>query len=170
MVIGLIATFLLIWLWGYKDVMVSEVNNLDHNPTNTIFSLTDDKIVSPVSGKVLSVFLAKRAIGLESDYGNEILVHIGLDTVNLDCEGFEVNVKTVDFLYVGDSLVECDIDKIEATEYNPITMVIVTNTTDYQAFDFLKSKTEVTAGEVILTIAKKVSEENRNEINEPVLS
>ncbi|HDB1726282.1 TPA: PTS glucose transporter subunit IIA, partial [Staphylococcus aureus] len=66
---------------------------------------TEGEVVSPIAGRVDNVFPTKHAIGLKADNGLELLVHIGLDTVQLDGEGFEVLVSSGDEVNVGDPLV-----------------------------------------------------------------
>ena len=88
------------------------------------------KLLSPVKGTVKQVFATKHAIGIETVNGLEILIHVGLDTVELDGEGFEVMVNTGDSIEVGDHLLNFDIDFIEANNKEIITPVVVTNYQD----------------------------------------
>ena len=67
---------------------------------------TEGEVVSPIEGKVDNVFPTKHAIGLKADNGLEILVHIGLDTVQLDGQGFEILVSSGDTVQVGDPLLK----------------------------------------------------------------
>lgn len=88
---------------------------------------TEGRLVSPVNGTVTSLFNTEHAIGLTSDTGAEILVHIGLDTVKLDGQFFKSYVKQGDKVEVGELLIEFDLDAIKAEGYDTITPVIVTN-------------------------------------------
>ncbi len=97
------------------------------------------------------VFDTKHAIGLTTDDGAEILIHIGLDTVNLKGQGFTVHVQAGDLVKVGDPLVDVDLDAVKKAGYETITPAVVTNTPDYSTFDLLKEGT-VTEGEDIFSI------------------
>ena len=85
------------------------------------------RIVSPVAGKVTSVFPTKHALGLATDNGLEVLVHIGLDTVSLEGKPFEVKVTEGQTVAAGDLLVEADLDAIRAAGRETSTIVVFTN-------------------------------------------
>ncbi|WP_413470481.1 PTS transporter subunit IIBC [Streptococcus parasanguinis] len=84
-------------------------------------------IVSPVAGKVTSVFPTKHALGLVTDNGLEVLVHIGLDTVSLEGKPFEVKVSEGQTVAAGDLLVEADLDAIREAGRETSTIVVFTN-------------------------------------------
>lgn len=84
-------------------------------------------IVSPVAGKVTSVFPTKHALGLVTDNGLEVLVHIGLDTVSLEGKPFEVKVSEGQTVAAGDLLVEADLDAIHEAGRETSTIVVFTN-------------------------------------------
>lgn len=84
-------------------------------------------IVSPVAGKVASIFPTKHAIGLETDNGLEVLVHIGLDTVSLEGKPFEVKVTEGQTVAAGDLLVEADLAAIREAGRETTTVVVFTN-------------------------------------------
>ncbi len=88
---------------------------------------TDGIIVSPVDGKVGVIFETKHAIIIESKEGKEVLIHLGIDTVNLKGEGFEVFVNVGDEVKAGDKLVKMDLPFIEANAKSSISPVIFTN-------------------------------------------
>ncbi|MDG0842436.1 PTS glucose transporter subunit IIA [Staphylococcus equorum] len=88
---------------------------------------TDGEVVSPIDGKVDNVFPTKHAIGLKADNGLELLVHIGLDTVQLDGKGFEVLVESGDTVSVGDPLLRFDLDYIKENAKSVISPIIITN-------------------------------------------
>ena len=92
---------------------------------------TSGRVVSPVNGTVAVVFKTKHAIGLVSDSGAEILIHVGIDTVQLDGKYFTSHINVGDHVKVGDLLVEFEIDKIKEEGYQTITPIIVTNTSNY---------------------------------------
>lgn len=105
--------------------------------------LEGNEIFSPVDGKVESIFPTNHAIGLVADSGAEILIHIGLDTVQLDGKFFEAKVKDGQRVKKGDLLIRCELEKIQEAGYQTITPVIVTNTDDYTDIETLISgKTE----------------------------
>ena len=89
------------------------------------------RVVSPVNGTVASLFKTHHAIGLESDEGVEVLIHVGIDTVKLDGQFFTAHIKTGDVVKRGDLLVEFDYRAIEKAGYDTTTPVIITNSEDY---------------------------------------
>ncbi|MEH0833852.1 PTS beta-glucoside transporter subunit IIABC [Pectobacterium cacticida] len=89
------------------------------------------RAVSPVDGTVISLFKTQHAIGLESEEGIEVLIHIGIDTVKLNGQYFTAHVKTGDVVKRGDLLVEFDYLAIEKAGYDTTTPVIITNSDDY---------------------------------------
>ncbi|MDS0526026.1 beta-glucoside-specific PTS transporter subunit IIABC [Clostridium sp. SHJSY1] len=89
------------------------------------------KAVSPVNGVISALFETKHAIGITSENGEEILIHIGLDTVKLGGKHFEAFVKNGDKVKIGDLLVTFDIEAIKNEGYEVITPVLVTNVNDY---------------------------------------
>ena len=92
---------------------------------------TEGAIYSPVSGTVTMVFETKHAIGLMADDGTEILIHIGVDTVELNGEPFTSHVEANVHVSAGDLLMEADLDAIKAAGKPTATMVIVTNTDEF---------------------------------------
>ncbi|WP_210125750.1 PTS glucose transporter subunit IIA [Staphylococcus sp. GDY8P85P] len=88
---------------------------------------TEGEVVSPIEGKVDNVFPTKHAIGLKADNGLEILVHIGLDTVQLDGQGFEILVSSGDTVQVGDPLLKFDLEYIKNNAKDVISPIIITN-------------------------------------------
>ncbi|HFI0166830.1 TPA: beta-glucoside-specific PTS transporter subunit IIABC [Streptococcus suis] len=92
---------------------------------------TEGKVFAPFAGKVSMVFETKHAIGLRSDNGVEVLVHIGLDTVNLKGEHFNVHIKEGDTIEAGQLLVEFDLEKLKELGYDTIIPFIVTNGAEF---------------------------------------
>ncbi len=88
-------------------------------------------IVSPVDGKIDSIFSTGHAVCLVSSDGVEILIHVGLDTVNLNGKHFHVKKQSGDSVKKGDVLIEFDIDEIKQLGYDVITPVIITNWDEY---------------------------------------
>lgn len=99
----------------------------------------EDTIYAPFTGSVEMVFATKHAIGLKSNNGCEVLIHIGLDTVNLKGQYFEALVETETKVNAGDPLIKFDRAKIQAAGYQTTTMIIVTNTKDFQSVTPLAS-------------------------------
>ncbi|WP_163528344.1 N-acetylglucosamine-specific PTS transporter subunit IIBC [Halobacillus ihumii] len=86
-----------------------------------------DTFTSPVNGKVVQVFPTKHAIGLETEDGMEILIHIGLDTVQLKGEGFETLVEANQTVKQGDPLIRVDLDFVKSKAPSVVTPIIFTN-------------------------------------------
>lgn len=87
----------------------------------------DGKVVAPVTGEVIQVFPTKHAIGIKTEGGLEILLHIGLETVNMKGEGFITHIKEGDQVKTGDLLVNFDLELIEEKAASTITPIIITN-------------------------------------------
>lgn len=84
-------------------------------------------VVSPVDGEIIQLFHTKHAIGIRSKSGAEILIHIGLETVNMNGEGFEAHVQEGDKVKVGDKLITCDLNLIKEKAASTITPMVITN-------------------------------------------
>lgn len=91
----------------------------------------EGKVTAPFNGTVMMLFPTKHAIGLMSDQGCEVIIHIGMDTVRLDGKHFDAHVKEGDKVKKGGLLITFDKDAIEKEGYSLDTPVIVTNTNDY---------------------------------------
>lgn len=112
----------------------------------------EGEVVSPVRGSVTTIFKTKHAIGITSDQGAEILIHIGLDTVKLEGQWFTAHVKEGDKVAPGDPLVSFDLEQIKAAGYDVITPVIVTNTDQY-SFSPVKEIGKVQTKEALLALS-----------------
>ena len=112
---------------------------------------TDGAVYSPVNGTVSMLFDTKHAIGLVSDDGIEVLIHIGVDTVELGGAPFTAHVASGDAVKAGQLLIEADLDAIEAAGKPTATMVIVTNTDDYASVN--PTIGAVKAGEKLVSVA-----------------
>ena len=108
-------------------------------------------VVSPVTGVVTTVFPTKHAIGLTSDDGVEILIHIGMDTVGLNGEAFESFVKQNDRVKKGDLLVRADLSKIKAAGFSIITPVVITNSDTYREI-IISHGGKISKGQQIITV------------------
>lgn len=114
---------------------------------------TDGKVVSPVEGKVIQVFHTKHALGIEFK-GVELLIHIGMNTVELKGEGFEVFVEEGDKVKAGDLLVKVDLDVLKEHGYKTETPIVVTNMDDIKSLD-KKEYGTVVAGQTSIMEIKK---------------
>ena len=91
------------------------------------------ELVSPVNGTVTVLFPTKHAVGIVSEEGVEMLMHIGMDTVSLDGKGFKAHVEQGDKVVVGQQLISFDMDVIKKAGLVTETPVIITNQDDFQA-------------------------------------
>lgn len=106
---------------------------------------------APADGKVVMTFPNGHAIGMKTSDGAEILMHIGMDTVNLQGHGFETLVAKGDEVKAGDELVKFDIDAIHAKGYVVTTPIVVTNSKDYEKITVV-SQGKVKVGQEILDL------------------
>lgn len=111
----------------------------------------DDKLYSPVNGTIASIFDTKHAIGIEADNGVELLIHVGIDTVELGGKHFETCVKAGDTVKTGDLLLRFNRKEIEKAGYDTVTPVIITNSDDWNTISGEEPK-KVHAGDKILTV------------------
>lgn len=110
---------------------------------------SEGKLVAPCDGIITVAFPTGHAIGLVTNNSIELLMHIGLDTVELNGKYFDVKVKVGDSVAKGDVLVQFDIEKIKDSGYNTITPIIVTNTSDYQDIKVTSPKIIESGTEII---------------------
>ncbi|MEK4826863.1 beta-glucoside-specific PTS transporter subunit IIABC [Niallia sp. FSL W8-0951] len=87
-------------------------------------------VLSPVNGIVSATFESKHAIGITSEYGVELLIHVGIDTVQLNGEGYEYFVEKGQEIQIGDKLIQFDLEGIKAKGYKVITPVVITNSAE----------------------------------------
>ena len=97
----------------------------------------EGKLYAPVSGTVESLFPTNHALGITGENGEEILLHIGIDTVNLNGKFFKAFVKQGDAVKKGDLLVEFDAEEIRKAGYKTQTMVLVTNADEYKKVNII---------------------------------
>ncbi|UXC64529.1 sucrose-specific PTS transporter subunit IIBC [Ligilactobacillus agilis] len=115
---------------------------------------SDGTVYSPVDGQVTVAYETKHAYGLKSKDGAEVLIHIGIDTVNLKGEGFESFVKQGQTVKAGDKLGTVDLAKVKAEGYDPTVMVVVTNTNNYASVNRL-NVTAVKHGDNVVAVTTK---------------
>ncbi|MED3574185.1 glucose-specific PTS transporter subunit IIBC [Cytobacillus praedii] len=132
---------------GKKDIFVSpikgELMSITEVP-DAVFSEkmmgdgfailpSEGTVVSPVDGKIINLFPTKHAIGILSDSGREILIHIGIDSVKLKGEGFEVNVEENEHVKAGQPLLKADLDFVKNHTPSIITPIVFTNLKEGEA-------------------------------------
>ena len=108
------------------------------------------ELVSPVNGTVTVLFPTKHAVGIVSEEGVELLMHIGMDTVSLDGKGFEAHVTQGDKVVVGQQLISFDMDVIKKAGLVTETPVIITNQDDFQADVEGDLPRDIKCGEVLM--------------------
>lgn len=91
----------------------------------------DGKVLAPVDGTITTIFPTGHAIGMISTSGTNILIHVGIDTVKLNGQYFQTNVKQGDSIKCGQILIEFNLDKIKAAGYSTITPILITNFQQY---------------------------------------
>ena len=114
---------------------------------------TDSIVKAPVSGVLQTVAETGHAFGLKTDDGVEVLVHVGIDTVKMNGEGFAVAVAKGDRVNAGDTLVTVDFDKVKASGYSTTTLMTVLNTAMLTAVT-PKTGVDVKAGDEVIAIEK----------------
>lgn len=115
---------------------------------------TDGTIVSPVDGKIVNLFPTKHAIGILSNAGREILIHVGIDTVNLKGEGFEALVAQDDQVSKGQPILKVDLDAIKDKVPSIITPVVFTNLAENEKVVLNKQGNVASKEEDIISISK----------------
>lgn len=116
-------------------VQLKEINDVtfagEHMGKGIAIRPTSGRVVSPITGTVQTVYRTKHAIGLVTDDGVEMLIHIGQDTVQLKGQHFTAHVKDGDRVNVGDLIMEFDLQAIKDAGYEIVTPIIITNTSSY---------------------------------------
>lgn len=113
----------------------------------------DGKVYAPFDGTVAALFPTGHAIGLMSDSGEELLIHIGIDTVGMGGKGFEVHVSQNDRVKKGQLLITFSLEEIKKAGFETTTMVIVSNTEEFKSVETL-SVSNVVQGQELLEIQK----------------
>ena len=113
----------------------------------------DSTVVAPVSGVLQTVAETGHAFGIKTDDGVEVLVHVGIDTVKMNGEGFDVKVKANEHVNAGDNLVVVDFDKVKEAGYSTTTLMTVLNTVAFASVT-PKAGVDVKAGESVIDIQR----------------
>ena len=116
---------------------------------------SEGELVSPVNGTVTVLFPTKHAVGIVSDEGVEMLMHIGMDTVGLDGKGFEVHIAQGDHVTIGQKLISFDMDVIKAAGLVTETPVIITNQDAFVADMSGEYPSHIKCGDKLMT-AKRI--------------
>lgn len=111
----------------------------------------EGKVFSPVNGTISTVMDTKHAIGIVSDEGVELLIHVGINTVELQGEHYKVQVKEGEQVKEGQILLCFEKEEIEKAGYNTVTPVIVTNSDEFNQIKVEKSG-KIKLGETVLSI------------------
>ena len=109
------------------------------------------EVTSPVNGVVSTVFPTKHAIGIVSEKGTEILIHVGIDTVALDGKYYDLHINAGDKVKIGQKLVSFDIEGIKSEGYSTVTPVLVTNSNDLEDVIVMNNK-KVKEDDVIMGV------------------
>ncbi len=115
---------------------------------------SEGRVVAPFHGEVASLFATRHAIGLLSDTGIEILIHVGIDTVKLNGEYFTAHIKEGDKIAPGDLLITFDRDAILAKGFDLCTPVIMSNSDDFQGLEQKNETAYVNAGDPFLYVIR----------------
>jgi len=114
---------------------------------------TEGKVYAPCDATVDMMFETGHAVSLIADFGAEVLIHIGLETVSLKGQHFTVHAANGDKVKKGDLLIEFDLEAIREAGFNTITPMLVCNSGDYATFKTHVNKA-VTAADVVIELAK----------------
>lgn len=99
----------------------------------------EETVYAPVSGEITQVAETKHAIGLLSEDGIEVLIHVGMDTVDMNGDGFEVLVRMGQKIRCGQPMLKFSEKKIKAAGHPTTTALVITNSDDYSQVEVLKS-------------------------------
>ena len=109
-------------------------------------------VTSPTNGKVTMVFETLHALSILADTGEEILIHIGLDTVKMNGEGFSSFVKVGDIVKAKDPLIQADLEKIKSVGFNPVTIMLVCNSADFKSVESITDISVTNDNEILVVI------------------
>ncbi|MFB4161967.1 PTS system trehalose-specific EIIBC component [Geomicrobium sp. JSM 1781026] len=116
----------------------------------------EGEVVAPVDGEIVQVFPTKHAVGLRTTEGLEILIHVGIDSVQMDGEGFEVHVKAGDSVRAGDRLLTFSLELLRTKAASAITPIVVTNSDAVDAIEWNSEEQQATKGKTeLLTVHVK---------------
>lgn len=126
------------------------IEDLRHCMTRLRFKLLDTgEVFSPCDGIISSIFPTGHAIGIQGNDGEEILIHIGIDTVQMEGKGFTKKVKEGESVKKGDLLIEFDIEEIKRGGFSPDVFVVITNSDQYDELE-ITAKNEITTSDILI--------------------
>lgn len=108
----------------------------------------DGNIFAGVEGTVMTVFPTKHALGIHTENGAEVMIHLGLDTVELNGDPFDVKVKEGDHVHKDTPVATMDLKKVQDAGKNPVVLMIITNAADYMLGNFKINQGDVVNAEV----------------------
>ena len=111
---------------------------------------SNETVVAPFTGEVISIAETKHAVGLQSSEGMEVLIHVGMDTVAMNGAGFQVYVKEGEQVKCGQKLLSFSKSAIKAAGYPDTTAILVTNSSDYQNVTVCKAGAVKSTEEIIV--------------------
>ena len=114
---------------------------------------TEGRVCAPADGEITTVFPTGHAVGLTTHDGIEVLIHVGLDTVQLKGQFFQIKVETGQSVKKGDLLIEADLEEIRNAGYDTVTPMIICNSTDFSEIT-CKTEGTVEVGEEMITCTK----------------
>lgn len=178
-IIAFASTFIITYIIGFDDVDAGETTVSEHTDDETITAPIEgnaiplsevndavfskellgkgvglqaqaDELFAPIAGKVVTVLDSKHAIGLQTESGIELLIHVGIDTVNLKGAPFELFVEPGEQVKKGQKLMTIDFDQIAAANYDGTVIMVVTNTDQYKEVAVELGEKQV--GETLITV------------------
>ncbi len=115
---------------------------------------SEGMVYAPCDGVIGTIFKTAHAVAIAADNGAEILIHVGIDTVKMNGEGFKALVKNGDRVKAGDRLIEFDLDLIKARTKSHLTPFVVTNSGELKEVKILKTSGAQSLNTAIMEIRK----------------
>lgn len=116
---------------------------------------TEETVVSPINGKVVQLFPTKHAIGIHSKGGLDILIHVGLETVTMNGDGFTSYVETGDHVRIGDPLIRFSLKRVKEKAKSTVTPIVITNSSQLNSLKHFWSDHAIAGKDPILTVMIK---------------
>lgn len=114
---------------------------------------SENTFYAPIKGEVVTLFNTLHAIGLRSEDGIEVLIHIGIDTVQLNGKHYKALVKQGDIVEAGDPLVQVDLEAVKKDGYDIITPIIITNSNQFKEV-LSTSNSQTYVGDALIKVVK----------------
>lgn len=116
---------------------------------------TNGEVVAPIDGEIVQLFHTKHAIGLKTENGAEIIIHVGLETVAMEGEGFTAHVREGSKVKKGDKLLTVDLEKVREKAKSTVTPVVVTNSADSEKISLVATDSVIKGETVCMTVTMK---------------